>query len=315
MSKLSLIKEKSRLLNQELKSCRLCPRDCKINRFTHTGYCKAGPTAVVYTVFKHFGEEPAISAQKGSGTIFFSGCSLGCIYCQNYKFSNSLLGTLTDAETLASIMLKLQKQKATNINLVTPTHFLPQILAALSIAIEKGLRLPLVYNTSGYEKKEIIGHLEGIVDIYLSDLKYLDPLKAQTYSKAGNYPQKATEAIKEMDRQVKTEWDGEILKKGLVIRHLVLPQAEKDSLDILKWIKKNAPESLLSLMFQFQPYFKSALYPEINRKIDLGEYLYLKKIAEKLNLKGWIQSQEACEELAGAHFQSSVEEFLKEREK
>ena len=209
-------------------------------------------------------------------------------------------------------MLSLQKKKAANINLVTPTHYLPQILTALSIAAAKGLDIPIVYNTSGYEKKEIIEQLEGIVDIYLTDLKYMSMENAKTYSNASDYPLKATNAIMEMNRQAKTHWEDDMLVKGLIIRHLVLPLETANSENTLRWIKDNTPESLLSLMFQFQPYFKSADYPQINRRVSRNEYIHLKKMVENLNLKGWIQDYETAEELAGEHFQESVEDFLRE---
>jgi putative pyruvate formate lyase activating enzyme len=310
--KVSLLKEKSNQLSAHLKDCHLCPRNCGANRLKgEVGYCKAGAAASIYTVFKHFGEEPAITSQNGSGTIFFSGCSLGCVYCQNYKFSHTNTGTPTDEETLAHIMLALQKKKATNINLVTPTHYLPQILTALLIATEKGLAIPIVYNTSGYEKKEIIEHLEGIVDIYLTDLKYLSPDCAQIYSNARDYPSQATDSIVEMNRQVKQQWEKDILLKGLIIRHLALPEEITNSDNVLRWIKNNTPECLLSLMFQFQPYFKSIDYPKINRKINLNEYLHLKRLVGNLNLEGWVQGHDASEELAGVHFEQPVEDFIK----
>lgn len=185
-----------------LAHCDICPRECGVNRLKgQTGYCKTKLKSVVYTAFKHHGEEPGISIDQGSGTIFFSGCNLRCSYCQNHKFSHSPKGTLFDETELAQLMLKMQQSGAANINLVTPTHFLPQIAGAVSIALSKGLNLPIIYNTSGFEKPAVIEMLEPMVDIYLTDIKYIEGITAKKYSNAPEYPEYALNATLEMYRQ------------------------------------------------------------------------------------------------------------------
>jgi putative pyruvate formate lyase activating enzyme len=306
--KIDLIEKRLSSLYKRLERCDLCPRNCRINRLKNqTGYCKAGKDIVIYTAFLHQGEEPGISEGKGSGTIFFSGCNLKCVFCQNHKFSHSLEGKLIDEDTLAKIIINLQKKGASNINLVTPTHYLAQILKALATALEYGLNLPIVYNTSGYEKKEVIEQLEGIVDIYLTDLKYTSSEAANSYSNASKYPIFASESLKEMARQVELLWSQNQLKMGLIIRHLALPGHVEESKQALSWIKQNIPQALISVMFQYQPYFKANRYPEINRKITLPEYQEIKEFVEKLGLDGWLQDFNPCKELAGVNFSSNLE--------
>lgn len=304
-----LLEEKAELIRRRLSKCDICPRNCRVNRLKNEkGYCQAQENAVVYSAFLHHGEEPAISGSRGSGTIFFSGCNLKCIYCQNYKFSHYLKGTILPCEKLGKVMLNLQNQGAHNINLVTPTHFLPQILGALLAAAKGGFDIPLVYNTSGFEKKEIITLINGIIDIYLVDLKYLYSSSGEKYSKAKDYPHFASESIKEMYRQVKNaKWDKGLLKKGLVIRHLVLPGLVAESKKILNWIKKNTPEAFVSVMFQYQPYFKANTCLNINRRIELSEYREIKALSGKLKLKGWVQNFTSREELAGVYFKPKLE--------
>lgn len=262
-----------------------------------------GESIVIYTAFSHGGEEPAISGGSGSGTIFFSGCNLGCVYCQNYKFSQLLKGSLKSPEETADIMLKLQKEKAHNINLVTPTHFLPRILQALDIALSCGLNIPIVYNTSGYEKKEIISLLSGIVDIYLPDMKYISEGLANECSSAGNYSFYNKEALLEMYRQKRTATykDG-ILTGGLVVRHMVIPGHIDDTRAILSWIKENIPDCLTSIMFQYQPYYKAKQIPQINRAVNLDEYKQVKELVQNLSLQGWIQDLTPQEDMAGVYF-------------
>ena len=293
-----------------LRSCDICPRDCQKNRLEgQTGYCGAKKQAVVYSSFLHRGEEPGISAKAGSGTIFFSGCNLKCVYCQNYKFSQSLKGITLNDDQLARIMLDLAQEGADNINLVTPTHFLPQILKGLLIAFKAGLEVPIVYNTSGYEKRPIIAQIKGIVDVYLADLRYIGEMIAHKYSAAPNYPAFALESVKEMyNQQPKAVWnDDGILKQGLVIRHLVLPGYIDDSRKILSWIKKNIPDVLVSIMFQYQPYYKANLYPEIDRRITLEEYQVIKAFTEELGIKGWVQDYTSQEDLAGPYFEPRID--------
>ncbi|NQT28781.1 MAG: radical SAM protein [Candidatus Omnitrophica bacterium] len=306
--KIKLATKTAGSLKKRLSSCAICPRNCKINRLRgEKGYCGTDKDMMVYSAFAHHGEEPEISGQGGSGTIFFSGCNLKCIYCQNYKFSHIVAGKKVSGIDLAKIMLDLQEKGAHNINLVTPTHFLPQILDTLSLAFKGGLNIPIVYNTSGYEKKEIIKCLEGIVDIYLTDLKYMDSSLAKQYSKAPEYPVFASRSLLEMARQVAVSLTSEgLLKKGVVIRHLVLPNYIDESKKLLSWIKKNTPKVLVSVMFQYQPYFKAHLHSQINRPINYREYIEIKNFVEELGLKGWVQDLNTKEGLAGPYFKPNI---------
>ncbi|MBD3264662.1 MAG: radical SAM protein [Candidatus Omnitrophica bacterium] len=295
-------------LKKRLSRCDICPRNCKVNRFDgELGYCGIRDKAVVHCAFLHRGEEPAISGDRGSGTIFFSGCNLKCSYCQNYKFSWKPEGKPLSSKDLAKVMLDLQIKGAININLVTPTHLMPLILEALLTALKEGLKLPIVYNTSGYEKEEIIKGLDGIIDIYLSDMKYLNSTIAEKYSRAANYPLMCIQSLKEMYRQKKLPlWKNGFLSSGLIIRHLVLPGQIEDSKEILSWIEENTPQALLSLMFQYQPYYKAKDFPEINRAIDNEEYSRTSKYAQKLNLKGWVQEFSSNKSMAGPYFEPNI---------
>ena len=306
-NKIELVKKSVNYLGKRLKRCDICPRNCKVNRLKgEKGYCGTAKEMVVYSSFLHQGEEPVISGQKGSGTIFFSGCNLKCIYCQNYKFSHTVVGKKISEIDLAKIMLRLQGEGAHNINLVTPTHFVPQILNSLSLAFEDGLTIPIVYNTSGYEKKDIVKCLNGIVDIYLTDLKYLDSSLAKQYSKAPKYPKFALKSLLEMNRQVKPLTSENLLKKGVIIRHLVLPNHINESKALLLWIKKNTPKALVSVMFQYQPYFRAYLHPQINRPINYQEYLEIKNFVDELELGGWVQDHNPKEGMAGHYFEPNI---------
>ena len=306
--KIKLIQERVEGLYKRLQSCDLCPRNCKVNRLKNQlGYCGCGEDLKIYTAFLHKGEEPGVSEDRGSGAIFFSGCSLQCVYCQNHKFSHEREGRVVKPEELAGIMLDLQSRGAVNINLVTPTHFLPQILTALKLALESGLSVPIVYNTSGFEKADIIAQLDGIVDIYLTDFKYIDPEPAGLYSNASNYALFASRAIQQMHRQSEPLWDEDLLKKGLIIRHLVLPGYIDESRQVLSWIKENAPGAYASVMFQYRPYFKAGNHPKINRPLKYSEYLQIREFAEEIELGGWLQEFDPDEELAGVHFSPQLE--------
>ncbi|MDD5431553.1 MAG: radical SAM protein [Candidatus Omnitrophica bacterium] len=293
-------------LFNSLKSCSICPRKCKVNRLKNeTGFCKTGIFPRVYSFMAHHGEEPPISGTNGSGTIFFSGCNMNCVYCQNYKFSQSEQGKETNFEDLAQIMLHLQELNCHNINLVTPTHILPQILKSLIIAIDKGLKLPIVYNTSGYESVKTIKALNGIIDIYLADMRYHDPQMSLKYSNAPEYPKHNQEAIKEMHNQVgvaKFNQDG-IMERGLIIRHLVLPNNISGTEDIMKFIASEiSPETYISLMSQYTPYYKSNEFKEISRKITLEEYKEAEISMERYGLhNGWTQDSHGLESLAGVN--------------
>ena len=307
-SQILLLEELQEQLWKRLERCDLCPRQCHANRLKdHTGYCGAAKELVVYTAFLHHGEEPAISGFKGSGAIFFSGCNLKCVYCQNHRFSHTLTGNRITSEQLATIMTGLQERGAENINLVTGTHFLPQICRAISLALAGGLSIPIVYNTSGYEREETVRILEHMVDVYLADMKYITPAVAAKYSKAADYPSVNQRSLLLMSKQKEVVWDRDLLRQGLVIRHLVLPRHADESMKVLSWISRNLPQALVSLMFQYRPYSVSASYPEIDSTVSNSEYRRLRHYLDDLNLDGWVQDLSTEEELAGVHFKPSLE--------
>ena len=271
-----------------LKECRVCPRDCKVNRLKdEKGYCKTGRNVYVASYFPHRGEEFPIRGFNGSGTVFFSYCNLGCVYCQNYDISQLGEGREVSPEELAAIMLYLQEEGCHNINWVTPSHIVPQLLEALYIAAKKGLKIPIVYNTSSYDSLETLKLLDGVVDIYLADLKYLKEEYGRKYSKVKNYPEVAREAIKEMHRQVgdlKTDKNG-IAYKGILVRHLVLPNDISTTKQVLKFLKNVSPDMHVNIMAQYYPYYNAFDYPEISRRITTKEYFDALDYAEKLGLK------------------------------
>lgn len=289
-----------------LEKCSICPRRCGVNRLKgQKGFCRVGRLPIVYSHSPHFGEEPPISGTAGSGTIFFSYCNLKCVYCQNYKFSQLQEGKEVVIEVLAKYMLELQASGCHNINLVTPTHFMPQILEALVVATGSGLKIPLVYNTSGYELPNIIKLLDGIVDIYLVDMRYSDEKNAEKYSSAPRYPQYNQASVIEMHRQVgiaKFDKKG-IIESGVIIRHLVLPNDIAGTEDIMRFIsQKLSKDAYISLMSQYTPYYQAQEYPEISRRISCEEYEEAKKAMEKYGLyNGWVQEDCGLERLAGVH--------------
>jgi len=260
------------------ESCKLCPRRCGVNRKKgEKGFCRAPLKAVVFSHHPHFGEEISLVGDGGSGTIFFSNCNLRCIFCQNWPISHEGRGKEVEDEELAEMMLDLQKIGCHNINLVTPTHVMPNILNATRIALKKGLKLPLVYNTSGYELVEIIRILDGIVDIYLPDMKYTDPEKAEKYSAgARDYPEVTKKAILEMHRQVgvlKLNRYG-IAIRGLMIRHLVMPNRVAGTEKFVKWVSEALPKNTyVNIMAQYRVEYKAYEYPEIARGITVEEFL------------------------------------------
>ncbi|MBS3818088.1 radical SAM protein [bacterium] len=271
------LSERVKELYSIYENCRLCPRDCRVNRRKgEKGNCQATSKVKVSSAFPHFGEEKPLVGRKGSGTIFFSNCGLRCIYCQNYSVSIEGEGVEISDKRLADSMLKLQKMGAHNINLVTPTHYLPSILNALQKAIPQGLRLPLVYNTGGYERVEILKLLDNVVDIYLPDLKYMDPRQAARCSdEAYNYPHYAQLAVQEMNRQVgplRINNRG-VAVKGLALRHLVLPNEVSGTKEFLRFVSKNLPSNTyLNLMSQYRPEYKASEYPKIDRRLKRSEY-------------------------------------------
>jgi len=277
-----------------LRRCDLCPHDCGVDRIAgETGVCRAGCRPRIASANVHHGEEPPISGSRGSGTIFLTGCSLKCRFCQNFPISQFDNGEeLTTAE-LAGRMLRLQGLGVHNINLVTPTHFLPQILAALYLAIGRGLALPIVWNSSGYEKVDALELLDGVVDIYLPDMKYHDEDSARAFSSAPGYRDVNRAAVLEMHRQVghlDLDDDG-IARRGLIIRHLVLPQGYAGSTEILPWIAATLGTGThISLMKQFFPAHRAAGMPGIDRKITDAEYSAAVEALEAAGLEnGWVQ--------------------------
>lgn len=272
--KLERVEEALDRLSPLEKSCTLCPRDCRADRTAGAGgVCRTGRLASVSHALLHFGEEPVISGQSGSGTIFFTGCNLKCLFCQNYQLSWLLEGRPVSDEALAAMMLDLQALGARNINLVSPSHVVLPILRALRLALADGLELPLVWNSNGYDGLEVIRALEGVVDVYLPDLKYHSAELSKRYSAAPDYFEKASAAVKEMSLQQPALdiGSGGTARRGLVVRHLILPGAVEDTLVILEWIGRNlSPFIGLSLMSQYHPCFRAP--EELRRGVSAGEY-------------------------------------------
>ena len=281
-------------MKELLENCNICPHKCNINRNKgKIGRCKATNKIKVALYSVHNFEEPCISGEKGSGTVFFSNCNLNCIYCQNYEISQQGRGKEISIEELSDIFIEQQKRNVENINLVTPTSYAPQIIKAIRIARKKGLNIPIVYNTNGYENVETIKMLDGYVDIYLPDLKYYYNDIARKYSKIDNYFEIATKAIKEMEKQIgKTVIDENgIMKKGIIIRHLVLPNNIENSKKILKWIRENMNnDTYISVMAQYFPTYKAKEDLELNRKLTKQEWRGIEEYIEKLGIEnGFIQ--------------------------
>jgi putative pyruvate formate lyase activating enzyme len=271
-----------------LNECKLCPRECGVNRNKgEKGYCKSDKHLMVSSVQPHFGEEDVLVGSHGSGTIFLTNCNLRCIYCQNYDISHLGYGQRMTEEELAFNMLSLQTRGCHNINFVTPTHFTPQIVKATKIALEKGLRIPIVYNCGGYEAKSTIELLDGFVDIYMPDIKYGDVENAKKYSNAPDYFEVCKEAVKEMHRQVGdlTVDERGIAVRGLLIRHLVLPNGLAGSAEVLKFIATEiSKESYVNIMLQYRPMYKAYEYKELNRGIKMSEYREAIEIAKEWGL-------------------------------
>ena len=281
--------------------CNLCPRECNVDRgLGKTGFCKVPNHIKVARAALHFWEEPCISGEEGSGTVFFSGCNLRCVYCQNRKIAEGVYGKIITVDRLAAIFLDLQKQGANNINLVTPSHYVLQIVKALNLAKEQGLLIPVVYNSSAYESVETLKKLEGYVDVYLPDFKYMDEELGRKYSNAGNYSEIAKKAIAEMVRQVgNAQFDSRgILKKGVVVRHLVLPGYTADSKEIIKYLYDTYGNSIyISIMSQFTPILGLENYPELQRKLTEKEYDEVVDFAIELGVEnGFIQEGDVAKE-------------------
>lgn len=311
-------------LKKQMENCILCPRQCRVNRWENkTGICGQSSDLKVARADLHMWEEPCISGTKGSGAVFFAGCSLHCVFCQNHNIATGNAGKIITIQRLAEIFLELQEKEANNINLVTAAHFVPQIVETLELARQQGLHLPIVYNSSGYEEVETLRQLEGYVDIYLPDLKYVDTALSQKYSFASNYFEKASAAIAEMVRQVGTMefteegiWDedkavgieeyqrrselGEnlLMKRGVIVRHLLLPGAIEDSKRVLRYLLKEYGEKIfISIMNQYTPLPQVLSYPELNRRITETEYENVIDYAVELGIEnGFIQEGDTAKE-------------------
>lgn len=291
-------------MNSNYTLCGLCPRNCRVDRDEkETGVCKVTSTLKVARAALHDWEEPCISGTKGSGAVFFSGCSLHCVFCQNESIAQGTVGKEITKERLSEIFLELQEKGANNINLVTPGHFLPHIIWSVEHARNQGLNIPIVYNTSSYEKVETIKQLEGIVDVYLPDFKYYSSELAAKYSKAPDYPVVAKAAIAEMVRQqpvsVFFEKDGqELIKKGVIVRQLLLPGQLHDAKQIIKYLHDTYGNQIyVSLMSQFTPLPHVEAYPELNRKVSKRIYEKYIDYAIEIGIEnGFIQEEDVAEE-------------------
>lgn len=265
--------------------CRLCPRGCNADRISERGYCGVPDEILLARASVHLWEEPPISGTKGSGTVFFSGCSLGCVYCQNYEISHEAKGKAVSEERLGEIFRELVSKGVHNINLVNPTHYAHKIVRVLK---KEKPTVPVVYNSSGYERVSTLKSLEGLVDVYLPDLKYISPDRSEKYSDASDYFDFASKALIEMKRQCPENIFDEagIMQKGMIVRHLVLPQNTNQSIKILEWIRDNlGTDTLISLMSQYTPCGKADKYKELTRKITAREYEKVVSAAEEIGFK------------------------------
>lgn len=276
--------------------CNICPRNCNVDRTSQMGFCSVGDSIRVSKAMLHHWEEPCISGENGSGAIFFSGCNLRCCYCQNYKISTQTFGKDITIEHLADIMISLQEQGANNINLVTPTHYTDKIIQTLDICKHK-INIPIVYNCGGYEKLDTLKELRNYVDIYLTDFKYYSSEMSKMYSKCEDYFKVTSKAILEMyHQQNELVYKDNILQKGLIIRHLVLPTGRHDSISILEWLSNNLDVSkfLLSLMSQYTPNENCKNYPKIDRRTSTFEYNSVLDKTIELNFKGYMQDRRSA---------------------
>ncbi|MGN0640909.1 MAG: radical SAM protein [Oscillospiraceae bacterium] len=285
------------------KKCELCPRRCGVDRSKRAGFCGMGERIVAARAGLHLWEEPCISGESGSGAVFFSGCVMRCRFCQNNEISRERKGKEISVERLAEIFLELEEQGALNINLVNPTHFVPQIISSLELARKQGLRVPIVYNSGGYERVETLKMLDGLVDIYLPDVKYFDDELAVKLSSAPNYFEIAMNAVSEMVRQTgKPVFDenGEIMKKGTIVRHLVLPNCYKDSVEVIKRVgERFGGEIMFSLMSQYTPFGEVKTNPEfkkMNRRITTFEYQKALDAVLEAGLQGFMQEKSSAKE-------------------
>lgn len=286
------LKERAQRAIATLADCRACPRDCAVNRLEDKwAACKTGRYAVVSSYFRHFGEEDCLRGWNGSGTIFFSHCNLRCVFCQNYDISQAIkpgpAAPGSPPEEIATMMMELQQGGCHNINFVTPEHVVPQVVEAVAVAFDRGLHLPIVYNTSAYDSLESIEFMDGIVDIYMPDFKYWSRERSRIYMKAENYPEVARAAIMAMHRQVgQLVLDGDgLAKRGLLIRHLVMPGCLDETRAILEWIATElGPDTYVNLMDQYYPAGKVSAeqYSEINRPLTSAEFMEAQEIARQM---------------------------------
>jgi len=298
------LKRRAEALEERLGSCDICPRECGVNRWAgERGFCHSAYLPIVASVCAHHGEEPVLSGSKGSGTLFFGNCTMRCVYCQNYQISQdhrSRQHHETDIHTLAEYMLYLQDSLGChNINLVSPSHFIQQIVSAVVEAVPMGLRLPLVYNTSGYDSVASLKELDGIISIYLADLRYASDRWGKRYSQVPDYVARARAAIREMYRQAGNLYVDEagIARRGLIIRHLILPNGIAGSRASLTWLAREvSPEVTVSIMSQYYPAHRAAQYPLLSRKITTTEYREVIRLVDELGLEnGWLQDMESPE--------------------
>lgn len=278
-------------------NCNICPRGCSVNRAESKGFCGVvcGEKSVIAAkAMLHYGEEPVISGKNGSGAVFFSGCNMGCVFCQNYCISSGAKGREITVERLSEIFFELRDKGADNINLVTATHFIPQIVKALEKSKPK-LNIPIIFNCGGYEKEESLKMLEGLIDVYLPDIKYCDDSLAERYSGAKGYFDTALSALREMLRQTgKYQIENGLIKKGVIVRHLILPSCHKDSMEIFRRLSPFKEDILISLMRQYCPLGKAGDYPEINRKLTTFEYNKVLDLCEKIGFEGFTQEKSSA---------------------
>jgi putative pyruvate formate lyase activating enzyme len=282
------LKLRAELARERERACDLCARYCRIDRAERPGACRTRLKARVASYGPHHGEEDPLSGWRGSGTIFFTWCNLRCQYCQNHDISQAPAGREVDEQELASIMLSLQEAGCHNINFVSPSHVVAEILEALVIAAEHGLRLPLVYNTGGYDSPEALALLDGVIDIYMPDMKYSDRLVARRFSRIGNYPQVNQEAVREMHRQVgDLELNAQgVALRGLLVRHLVLPEGLAGTEEVVRFLaEKISPQTYLNLMNQYRPAFKAREYPPLDRPLSAAEYTDAVRIAQAAGME------------------------------
>ena len=281
-------------------NCTLCPRACGADRTVSHGFCKESSVLRAARASLHMWEEPPLSGKTGSGTVFFSGCNLGCVFCQNHEIAHENKGKAISPERLAEIFLELQKKGAANINLVTAVHFVPHVIRALDIAKTNGLHIPVVYNSSGYEAVDTVKRLNGYIDVYLPDYKYRDSDLARRFSGAYDYPIVAEKAIEEMVSQIGDcvfDENG-MMQRGVIVRHLVLPKHTDDSMAVLEYLHNTYGDRIyISIMSQYTPVRKYEKYPELSRKLTTYEYEKVVKFAQKIGIKnGFLQSGEAAKE-------------------